>query len=631
MPTFPLSTGHTDGIGEVIHAATINDLASAANTTHAIQAGVSVTDPAYGAVGNGSTDDTTAINNAITAVNAAGGGYVYFPPSSGGYGVTCDSTPIDLLSNVTLVGCGYPGRIKRIGSYDHSVGRRLIRAATATNGVVNSGIINLYIDGQASGVTLGSTTLTVATTGGDATINVVSTASFPSSGKLKLASVPINYTGVTSTTFTGCTAAGAVPIPAASIGTTVLESIGNLSSQCVRWEPLSAGQHHDYIRFQNNVVADWPGASVHLNDVEHFIVSGNTITNSLRGGIIFFTDCHHGTVTGNDVAAGDDCIAVQANNNVATTQKGTGPAYFSIVGNTCESFAIGEQDTNNSMNLKGLVSSTIAGNTLIGAGESGGANKAALRISASDGAAPAALYGAARLNVSGNTLYSPKDHGIYLAADSTGSVGTNQDISIKNNLIIDPGQRGIYSGGYIQRLSITGNQIENANARNEGSMDSIYLTDAHEFVVSDNFCTNRGTFARFGVNIDSTCTNGRVFGNDCHDSQFTTRGFNCDSTSTLLQNNDPGATGSIATAGTVTLRDGYEFHTLSGTADVLSITAQPRETRVTLTFGATAAASGVVDGSNLKLAGNFVYTNNSTLSLVSDGTNWRETGRSLNG
>jgi hypothetical protein len=41
-----------------------------------------VTDPAYGAVGNGIADDRSAINAAIAAANAAGGGVVFFPPGT---------------------------------------------------------------------------------------------------------------------------------------------------------------------------------------------------------------------------------------------------------------------------------------------------------------------------------------------------------------------------------------------------------------------------------------------------------------------------------------------------------------------------------------------------------------------
>jgi len=40
-----------------------------------------------------------------------------------------------------------------------------------------------------------------------------------------------------------------------------------------------------------------------------------------------------------------------------------------------------------------------------------------------------------------------------------------------------------------------------------------------------------------------------------------------------------------------------------------------------------AATNGVVDGGNLRLAGNFVYTPNSSLKLVKFTTNWIETSR----
>lgn len=62
---------------------------------------------AFGATGDGVTDDRAAINAAIVAVNAAGGGTVVFP--EGDYLVTM---VVDVLSNVTLQGEGYGSRIK---------------------------------------------------------------------------------------------------------------------------------------------------------------------------------------------------------------------------------------------------------------------------------------------------------------------------------------------------------------------------------------------------------------------------------------------------------------------------------------------------------------------------------------
>lgn len=57
---------------------------------------------AYGAVGNGTTDDTAAIQNAINAAQAAGGGVVFFP--KGTYKIS--STLTVTKSNVQLEGTG---------------------------------------------------------------------------------------------------------------------------------------------------------------------------------------------------------------------------------------------------------------------------------------------------------------------------------------------------------------------------------------------------------------------------------------------------------------------------------------------------------------------------------------------
>jgi hypothetical protein len=71
----------------------------------------------FGATGDGTTDDTTAINNAIAACVATGGGTVYFPPADAGQcyrtvgQVTVDLTSIAnrLDCTIQLVGAG-PGR-----------------------------------------------------------------------------------------------------------------------------------------------------------------------------------------------------------------------------------------------------------------------------------------------------------------------------------------------------------------------------------------------------------------------------------------------------------------------------------------------------------------------------------------
>lgn len=85
----------------------------------------------------------------------------------------------------------------------------------------------------------------------------------------------------------------------------------------------------------------------------------------------------------------------------------------------------------------------------------------------------------------------------------------------------------------------------------------------------------------------------------------------------------------VASTAAMTLGVGNVF-TITGTADITSITARPAGTIVVLIFSGAAATTGLTDGSNLVLAGNFGYTANDTITLVSDGTNWIETGRSVN-
>ena len=76
----------------------------------------------YGAVGDGITDDTAAINTCIAAANAAGGGIVYFPPTGAAfYAVvkrvgTPSVLPLSNVHNLLLLGDGYASKIKQIGS-----------------------------------------------------------------------------------------------------------------------------------------------------------------------------------------------------------------------------------------------------------------------------------------------------------------------------------------------------------------------------------------------------------------------------------------------------------------------------------------------------------------------------------
>lgn len=77
-------------------------------------------------------------------------------------------------------------------------------------------------------------------------------------------------------------------------------------------------------------------------------------------------------------------------------------------------------------------------------------------------------------------------------------------------------------------------------------------------------------------------------------------------------------------AGNIALGDDGNYFDITGTSAITSITAKAAGTVVTLQFDSTAS---LVDGSNLKLQGNFQGAAESQITLVSDGTNWFEVSR----
>jgi hypothetical protein len=83
----------------------------------------------------------------------------------------------------------------------------------------------------------------------------------------------------------------------------------------------------------------------------------------------------------------------------------------------------------------------------------------------------------------------------------------------------------------------------------------------------------------------------------------------------------------VTAAATVTLPEWNDTFIVSGNTNITSVTASWAKRRVTLIFTGTPTFT---DGSNLKLAGNLVATADDTITLVCDGTNWYETGRSVN-
>jgi len=127
----------------------------------------------YGATGNGSTDDTTAIQSVLDAAFTAGGGTVYLPV--GTYKI---SKPLIVRSNTILEGAGADSQVKQTSNYngagnlihigygyewnqngqsfnpssnDDATMAQLLANNFSKLTTINAGVRNLYIEGYVNG------------------------------------------------------------------------------------------------------------------------------------------------------------------------------------------------------------------------------------------------------------------------------------------------------------------------------------------------------------------------------------------------------------------------------------------------------------------------------------------------
>jgi hypothetical protein len=102
----------------------------------------------YGAIGNGSANDASAINSALSAANTAGGGVVYIP--EGTYVV---GSSLTIYSNVSIIGDGYGATIIKLqnsANTDVLVGNNFssLTGTNSTAGVCQFVVANLTVDGN---------------------------------------------------------------------------------------------------------------------------------------------------------------------------------------------------------------------------------------------------------------------------------------------------------------------------------------------------------------------------------------------------------------------------------------------------------------------------------------------------
>jgi hypothetical protein len=215
-------------------------------------------------------------------------------------------------------------------------------------------------------------------------------------------------------------------------------------------------------------------------------------------------------------------------------------------------------------------------------------------------------------------------------------------------------------GGSSQRMALAGaaiydNVVKNT-AGSSGSANaavkngSLYFSMVHCYIYDDAAAVAAGSYGwtpafpfpgrgaqkTQGVAYAETgAYHSTIVGNTmrAEDTAASSWGFTNSDPRGVFENNYLGVAGinmpSVASAATITIPVEARNKALkvTGTTGITSIAAGRPGDRISLVF---AASLTVTDGSNLKLAGNFSATADSTLRLLTDGTNWYEESRSLN-
>lgn len=190
------------------------------------------------------------------------------------------------------------------------------------------------------------------------------------------------------------------------------------------------------------------------------------------------------------------------------------------------------------------------------------------------------------------------------------------DITIKNNVIQNSGQYSIYTD-YAQTLTIQGNKSIGAGTA-AGAYD-IGVFHGLKAKVSENTFMLPGGFNNGSIGLDGTS------GNDLSIDPNSNVFIPATGTSTVFSGNGIVAIGNSNTTLTLPVL-GENF--LVSSVNITSIDATRnagRKITIIMQSGFT-----LTDGSNLKLAGNFVGTADDTITLLCDGTNWFEVCRSVN-
>ena len=233
-------------------------------------------------------------------------------------------------------------------------------------------------------------------------------------------------------------------------------------------------------------------------------------------------------------------------------------------------------------------------------------------------------------DISSNSFSSVQEHGIYIGGDH---------VNISDNYLVPVVRNGIETAPGSSYIDIKNNSMV---ACGYGTDDTYYgiKVDGSIINVDENTIAKdtsiSSNLVKYAIQIESGSSTIEVSNNNTIDAS-TTDNFNTDSTGVVLgRNQGQSPIPQVASASAVAIPFGATLLRITGTTTITEITkaAAHKGYAIVLLFSAslTVKQRSGAGTENLRLAGgvDFSATANDTLTLISNGTDWYETARSVN-